>query len=249
MEKNIDGIENKQKEISEEVLNNVAGIKEKNTILEGKQKNRNFKIIFSFLIIFILIGLVLCYIGLQGYPKNIINSKFELIEGQDYKINENSDLSLKYIEMNNENGFLLCYDNENLEIDTQDEEMKLVKSIKVGKSCISITGSFFNVNNRVTKNIEKDILQSFYERMSIEDVVKIEEYLDIDTPYIVSKNEKCYFIDYVCPLNDNTRYVIYYRIIIQDVENLNIELTENEKDTLKDFLPELLKVMNIADFR
>jgi hypothetical protein len=64
-------------------------------------------------------------------------------------------------------------------------------------------------------------------------------------PYIISKNEEYIFIDYVTGcLNDRTK-VVYYRIIIQDVNKLGLELSEEDLSELEDYLPKLLNILNI----
>jgi hypothetical protein len=45
-------------------------------------------------------------------------------------------------------------------------------------------------------------------------------------------------------LNDRTK-VVYYRIIIQDVNKLGLELSEEDLSELEDYLPKLLNILNI----
>ena len=115
--------------------------------------------------------------------------------------------------------------NENLDIS---EEEGIVKSLKVGKTCISLTGSILSINHKVNKNILVDLVKRLNISLNDKsDIVKIYENLEIDTPYIISENDSYVFIDYITMIPTNSNYVVYYRVILQDISQLNTSLSKD----------------------
>ena len=51
---------------------------------------------------------------------------------------------------------------------------------------------------------------------------------DAPNPYIVSENEDYIFIDYITGVKNSKTSVVYYRIIIQNTKDLNVEISDDE---------------------
>lgn len=178
-------------------------------------------------------------------PKESLLTSYELIENEDYLINETSQIGFKAINYKDVSTYVLTYFNENLDIS---EEEGIVKSLKVGKTCISLTGSILNINHKVNKNILVDLVKRLNISLNDKsDIVKIYENLEIDTPYIISENDSYVFIDYITMIPTNNNYVVYYRVILQDISQLNTSLSKDEYNILSDNLEELLDILGINE--
>ena len=121
-------------------------------------------------------------------------------------------------------------------------------SVNVGKNCISITSTVLEVNNNVNKAIMIDLVERLNKTLNSSNDSNIVVFnKEVDAPYIISKNDTYTFIDLVSVTKGSRDCVAYYRIILQDVRKLNVEVTEEEYNTLPDYLPELLDVLKISD--
>lgn len=193
----------------------------------------------------IMLVFVFCLSGCSVFPKDYLGSAYTFVENEEYTINSDTNIGFKTITYKNINTHILSYLNENLEVS---EEEGTVKSLKVGKNCISITGSLLSIERRITNKIQIDLLQKLSSDLNGENVDKLFENLESDCPYIISKNDTYLFIDYLTKIPENDKMVTFYRIIVQDISQLNVEMSEIELKSLEDNLPELLSILNI-DFK
>lgn len=190
-----------------------------------------------------LLCLVCIFLSSCGvYPSISLDSKFDVVIGEDKKLEGYSDLSFKNINYNGVNIPVLVYLTDTLELF---EEEGRVQSFIAGKTCISIMGSVLNVNKTVTNTIASHLIQELNGAMGEYEIVG--KQLDTDMPYIISKNDMSVFIDFITSISSNKKYVVYYRIIIQDVSQLGTEMTEEEYLSLPDVLNELLEVLDIEE--
>ena len=121
-------------------------------------------------------------------------------------------------------------------------------SVNVGKNCISITSTILEVNNNVNKSIMIDLVEKLNTTLNSTNGSEIIVFnKEVDTPYIISKTDTYTFIDLVSVTKGSRDCVAYYRVILQDVRKLNVEITEEEYNSLPDYLPELLEVLRILE--
>lgn len=195
------------------------------------------------LIISFILFCILGVIGSQGlYCKGI--EQYYSIKEDGFVISEESQLGFIPFEYKEKNYFLLGYDNSNLE----KKEEGSMTSVNVGKNCISITSTVLEVNNNVNKAIMIDLVERLNKTLNSSNDSNIVVFnKEVDAPYIISKNDTYTFIDLVSVTKGSRDCVAYYRIILQDVRKLNVEVTEEEYNTLPDYLPELLDVLKISD--
>lgn len=197
------------------------------------------KIMIALVISFVLF-VVLGAIASNGLNYGVLEKTYNY-NSSDILLDENSKLSLLSYDYNGTNYGVLCFNNKNLTLNDNGS----VSSYAVGKNCISIMANIFDVNTNVNKSIMSDLVGKLRESLNGENseiVIKNDKALN---PYIISKNEEYIFIDYVTGcLNDRTK-VVYYRIIIQDVNKLGLELSEEDLSELEDYLPKLLNILNI----
>lgn len=190
----------------------------------------------------ILIVFAFCLSGCSVFPKGYLGDIYTILENEDYVINSDTKIGFKSLEYKNVNSHILGYLGESIEIS---EEDGTVKSLKVGKNCISITGSLLSIERRITNKIQIDLLQKLSSDLNGEKVNKLFENLESDCPYIISKNDTYLFIDYLTKIPENDKMVVFYRIIVQDISQLNVEMSEIELKSLEDNLPELLSILEI----
>lgn len=192
-------------------------------------------LVISF-ILFIFFGLL----AREDLNYGIIEKTYNYTNS-DILIDKETDLSLLSYDYENVNYGILCYNNDKV---TKNDNGS-VSSIIVGKNCIGIMANIFDVETNLNKSIMIDLVKKLRDKLNgdnSEIVVNNSESLN---PYIISKNDECIFIDYVTgSMNDRTK-VIYYRIIIQDVHQLGLELTEEQYNSLEDYLPNLLNILQI----
>lgn len=204
----------------------------------------------GYLIAIISLCAVLCGIVFLVYfaalPTKSIVDKYSISEGTDTIISEKSGLGFKSVTFDNKNVPLLSYlMDETLNIDTEGE---YIQSLNIGKLCISITGSYLNVNTTVTKEVLNDLLTKLVSEISNEDVELIKESKNIDIPYIITKNDDYVFIDFISYIPKNRNIAVYYRVIVQDVRTLDSELSETEYEILPESnLDEILNLIGLED--
>lgn len=190
----------------------------------------------------ILVVFAFCLSGCSIFPKEYLGDIYTISENEDYVINSDTKIGFKSLEYKDVNSHILGYLGESIEIS---EEEGTVKSLKVGKNCISITGSFLSIERKVTNKIQIDLLQKLSSNLNGDGVEKLFENLESDCPYIISKNDTYLFIDYLTKIPENDKMVVFYRIIVQDISQLDVEMSEIELKSLEDNLPELLSILEI----
>lgn len=197
------------------------------------------KIMIALVISFVLC-VVLGVIASNGLNYGVLEKTYNY-NSSDTLLDENSKLSLLSYDYNGVNYGVLGFNNKNLTINDNGS----VSSYIVGKNCLSIMANIFDINTNVNKSIMTDLVGKLREKLNGENseiIINNEKALN---PYIISKNDEYIFIDYVTGcLNDRTK-VVYYRIIIQDVNKLGLELSEEELKSLNDYLPTLLNILSI----
>ena len=174
-----------------------------------------------------------------------LDSKFDLVNSEDYVIDEESSLGFRYIynEEDNIYGYLLGFlDNIDAEIT---DNSGYLRTVIVGKECISITGIVLDLHVKVNNTVILDVLNRFHIGVNDSNVDVLEYYKDSDCPYIISKNDDSYCIDYVTSCSNNSNVVAYYRIIIRDVYSVNPDLTEEQYESLHTYLGLLMNCMGI----
>ena len=190
-------------------------------------------------IVFIVLGIL----SFSDLNYGVFETNYTFIDGETLKIKDETNLSLIPIENNNVKYHILGYDNKNLNID----ENVSVSSVIIGKNCISITGSVLDVNTRLNKSIMSDLVSKLRNKLNGENSEIIVFNEDAPNPYIVSENEDYIFIDYITGVKNSKTSVVYYRIIIQNTKDLNVEISDDEYNSLPDYLPELLEVLGIKE--
>lgn len=180
-------------------------------------------------------------VGCSVKPEHTLVDKYDFIDREDYCLDDS--LCFKYVEMNNKPYYVLAYFNdENLEVNT---ESGYIKSINIGKYCIGLTSCVFDVQDRSNKNVMLDLLSRVRNVFYTDESIILKEEVNIDTPYIVSENDGCYFIDYLTAIPQNNSDVIYYRVIIEDVHNVYPEITSDEYDSLENNLETIIECLGI----
>lgn len=204
-----------------------------------------------------LVGLLLCccvsMACLTGCSVDVnqtaLESKYSVDTVSDYKISTTSGIGLKLLKYN-QNGvdkqvYLLAYLNDsNMEVNT---ENTYIKSLAVGKTCISMTSTVMELGRKLNIHILEDLITQLNTRLTEDKADKIIEHIGEDKFYIISKNDTYIFIDYLTTIPNVTNQVAYYRIILQDVSVLDKELTAEEIEILPDYLPELLGILEITE--
>lgn len=174
-----------------------------------------------------------------------LQSNYVVDNQTDYQISELSGLGLKYFKYDDSTSYLLAYlDDNNIEVNN---ENGYVKSLSVGKTCISLTSSVLDIGRRINENIMLDLLARLNTQMNSERAEKVCENMCDIGYYIISENEEYVFIDYLTTIPNISSKVAYYRIILQDVSLLGTELTDEELAILPDNLPELLDILGITE--
>ncbi len=205
----------------------------------------------KYICILLSLSLVLCL--LSGCVLNInesaLVSKFEVNGVSDYKISNASGLGLKLLNYNtkgfDDNIYLLAYlHDKNMEVNS---ENNYIKSLAVGKTCISLTSTVLDVGRSLNNNIMKDLLQKLNTELSKENMIELYRVTEEGKYYIISTDGTYVFIDYLTTIPKDLQKVIYYRIILQDITTLNIDITEKEMAVLPDFLTELLEILDIEE--
>ena len=177
-------------------------------------------------------------------------SKYDVDNTNDYIISSKSNLGFKLVDLNleddlSDNVYFLGYlVSKDMDIDAENQ---FVKSLSVGKTCISITSSVLDLGRNINRNIIVDLVNNLNEKINSEGTVKICENLENSSPYIISKNDEFVFIDYVTTIPNSYDRLMYYRIILQDISLLNTDLSEEEIAILPDCLQELLDVLGIKE--
>ena len=177
-------------------------------------------------------------------------SKYDVDNTNDYIISSKSNLGFKLVDLNleddlSDNVYFLGYlVSKDMDIDAENQ---FVKSLSVGKTCISITSSVIDLGRNINRNIIVDLVNNLNEKINSEGTVKICENLENSSPYIISKNDEFVFIDYVTTIPNSYDRLMYYRIILQDISLLNTDLSEEEIVILPDCLQELLDVLGIKE--
>ena len=177
-------------------------------------------------------------------------SNYDVDNSNDYIISSKSNLGFKLVDLNleddiSDNVYFLGYlVNKDMDIDAENQ---FVKSVSVGKTCISITSTVLDLGRNINRNIIVDLVNNLNEKINSEGSVKVFENLENSSPYIVSKNDKFVFIDYVTTIPNSYDRIMYYRIILQDISLLNTDLSEEEIAILPDCLQELLDVLGIKE--
>lgn len=203
-----------------------------------------------------LVSLLLCcvfVISLVGCSVDVnevaLESKYAVDTVSDYKISATSGIGLKLLKYQ-EDGidksvYLLAYlDDENIELNT---ENTYIKSLAVGKTCISMTSTVMDLGRKLNHNILVDLIGQLNARLTEDKAEKIVENIGEDKFYIISKNDTYVFIDYLTTIPNVYNQVAYYRIILQDISLLDKELTQEEIDVLPDYLSELLEILEITE--
>ena len=204
-----------------------------------------------------LFSLVLC-VGLAlstltGCSVNVnevsLQSNYSIENKKDYIISEESSLGFKYLEyksnLSTSSAYVLAYlDDENIEVNS---ENAYVKSLCGGKTCISLTSSVLDIGRRLNENIMKDLLNKLNTQMNSERAEKVSENITETGYYVISENDEYVFIDYLTTIPNVANKVVYYRIILQDVSILGMELSDAELAILPDYLSELLEVLGIKE--
>ena len=177
-------------------------------------------------------------------------SKYDVDNINDYIISSKSNLGFKLVDLNleddlSDNVYFLGYlVSKDMDIDVENQ---FVKSLSVGKTCISITSSVLDLGRNINRNIIVDLVNNLNEKINSEGTVKICENLENSSPYIISKNDEFVFIDYVTTIPNSYDRLMYYRIILQDISLLNTDWSEEEIAILPDCLQELLDVLGIKE--
>lgn len=178
----------------------------------------------------------------QTSVKTTLMGEYNLITNEEYKINDT--LSFYPVKYEDKNTHMLGYSvDENIEI--QEPEGN-IKSIIVGKECISITASVFNFEGRLTKDRLSSFLTALSGTLSSENVSEVLSNLDAEQPYIISQNKDTLFIDYITG-TDNKNVVVFYRIIVKDARSVTPDLTEKEYQVLSSYLTDLKEVLKINE--
>ena len=203
----------------------------------------NMKKMLVVLVISFLLFCILGVIGSQGlYCKGI--EHYYAITKSGVEISSESKLSFVPMDYNGKSYNLLAYNNSNLEVNNEGS----MTSVNVGKNCISITSTILEVNNNVNKSIMIDLVEKLNTTLNSTNGSEIIVFnKEVDTPYIISKTDTYTFIDLVSVTKGSRDCVAYYRVILQDVRKLNVEITEEEYNSLPDYLPELLEVLRILE--
>ena len=191
--------------------------------------------------------IVLCLVGCSvDVNQMALQSNYDVDNENDFVISQESGLGLKLVEYSKNNKvYMLAYLNdENMLIDSENQ---YIKSLVVGKTCISSTSTVLDVGRCLNKEILVDLITRLNNQLNDDSAVKISENLGDESYYIISKNDTYAFIDYLTTIPNKSDKVLYNRFIIQDVSLLDEALTEEEIAVLPDFLPELLEVLNIEE--
>ena len=188
--------------------------------------------------------------GMNLVEESII-SNYEVDNSSDYIISSYTNLGFKLVDLNPDdtivdNVYFLGYlVDDTLEIDI---ENKYIKSLHIGKTCISITSTVLEVGRGLNHSIMVDLLGTLNEKLnSEENKVTMVENLEAGKPYIISKDDTYVYIDYISSIPDKYDSVMYYRIILQDITMLDTEITDDQIELLSDSLPELLNVLGINE--
>ena len=200
----------------------------------------------------ISIGLIftLCLTGCSVQVKeDSIVSNYSVDMQNDYVISTDSSLGFKLVDIDPTEGvdnvyFLAYLEDDNIEVNVENQ---YVKSLSVGKNCISITSAVMDVGRNLNRNIVLDLLDRLSTQVNNEEVIKLWENLENPAPYIISKNDKYVFIDYITTIPNSINRVMYYRLILQDVSILDNTLSEEELAVLPDNLPELLNILGVSE--
>lgn len=193
--------------------------------------------------------LLLCLISLiyfKSLPMKSVMDSVVITGDSDTIISDKSGLGFKNVTFDGNNIALLSYlTDETLNIDKDGE---FIQSINIGKLCISISGSYLNVNSTVTTGVLKDLLTKLCSEFNQNDVELIKENIKTDIPYKITKDKEHIFIDFISYVPNNRKIAIYYRVIVQDVRTINDEISETEYNILPDSnLNEILELLGIDD--
>ena len=143
----------------------------------------------------ISIGLIftLCLTGCSVQVKeDSIVSNYSVDMQNDYVISTDSSLGFKLVDIDPTEGvdnvyFLAYLEDDNIEVNVENQ---YVKSLSVGKNCISITSAVMDVGRNLNRNIVLDLLDRLSTQVNNEEVIKLWENLENPAPYIISKNDK-----------------------------------------------------------
>lgn len=191
--------------------------------------------------------IVLCLAGCSvDVNQMALQSNYNVDNENDFIISQESGLGLKLVEYSkNDKVYMLAYLNdENMLIDSENQ---YIKSLVVGKTCISVTSTVLDVGRCLNKEILTDLITRLNNQLNDDSAVKVSEKLGEDSYYIISKNDVYVFIDYLTTIPNKSDKVLYNRFIVQDVSMLDEKLTEEEIAILPDYLPELLEVLSIEE--
>lgn len=200
----------------------------------------------------LLVIIILCFLFLYTlFPTLSINNNYDLVNGVDFDI-PNSSLKFYSVEYDGISTHLLGFKNaEEQKLGEElliDKENGKISSYRVGKNCIFITSSILDVNAVVTETISEDVLNRInMELTQNKETEIIVNNKETANPYIISKNDKILFIDFITMLPESKSKLAYYRVIVEDVSNVTPELTEEDISILEDYLPELLEIFGITE--
>lgn len=200
----------------------------------------------------LLVIITLCLLFLYTlFPTLSINNNYDLVKGVDFDI-PNSSLKFYSVEYDGISTHLLGFKNaEEQKLGDElliDKENGKISSYRVGKNCIFITSSILDVNAVVTETISEDVLNRINMELTQDKETEIiVNNKETANPYIISKNDKILFIDFITMLPESKSKLAYYRVIVEEVSNVTPELTEEEISILEDYLPELLEIFGITE--
>ena len=202
---------------------------------------KNSKNIIRILLISFGMFLLLAMFSMHNISYGVIEDKYSYTSGENTCIDEKSGLNLISYDFNGLNFGVLGYLNDNIKISDEG----YISSFISGKKCISLMAIIVETDTNLNKNILSDIVGRVRDRLNSDNFEVFTEQRKIDTPYIVSKNDTDIIIDYVTGCKSSQRKVIFYRIIIQDLRDLDVDISEDEYNSLNNNLPVLLKVLGI----
>ena len=140
----------------------------------------------------ISIGLIftLCLTGCSVQVKeDSIVSNYSVDMQNDYVISTDSSLGFKLVDIDPTEGvdnvyFLAYLEDDNIEVNVENQ---YVKSLSVGKNCISITSAVMDVGRNLNRNIVLDLLDRLSTQVNNEEVIKLWEKLLLSAPAVLAR--------------------------------------------------------------
>lgn len=202
---------------------------------------KNSKNLMRILLISFCMFLLLAIFSIHNISYGVIEDKYSYTAGENICIDEESGLNLISYDFNGLNYGVLGYLNENTKISDEG----YVSSFVSGKKCISLMAIILETDTNLNKPILSDLVNRVRDRLNSDNLEVMSKKLKVDTPYIISKKDDEVIIDYVTGCKSSQRKAIFYRVIIQDLKDLDIGISDEEYNKLDNYLPNLLRVLDI----